>query len=80
MYGDTSESQATVQAQGESVLTKEGSMPFASKPDKLPEKKGAIGSPLYSSGTKDMDSKENQGPVAGPKGEKSTPDPLGYKD
>lgn len=34
--------------------------------------------PVYSKGTKEMDSKENMGPVEGPKSEMSVPDPLGY--
>lgn len=34
--------------------------------------------PMYSGGTKYTDSKENVGPVHGPKGGKSIPDPLGY--
>ena len=35
--------------------------------------------PMYSGGTKDQDSKNNVGSVAGPKGGKATPDPLGYR-
>lgn len=35
--------------------------------------------PVYSDGTKEMDSKENQGPVHGPKSsDAQAPDPLGY--
>lgn len=35
--------------------------------------------PLYSSGTKESDSKENMGPVEGPTSADLTPpDPLGY--
>lgn len=36
--------------------------------------------PQYSKGTKEMDSKENMGPVEGPKGggDFVVPDPLGY--
>lgn len=35
--------------------------------------------PLYSKGTKEMDSKENMGPVEGPTaGDAKAPDPLGY--
>lgn len=37
-----------------------------------------MASPMYSGGTKEQDSKQNVGPVAGPKSGKSTPDPLGY--
>lgn len=42
------------------------------------EAKEGLASPLYSSGTKAMDSKDNQGKVDGPKGGKRTPDPLDY--
>lgn len=35
--------------------------------------------PLYSKGTKEMDSKENMGPPEGPDGnDAKAPDPLGY--
>ena len=34
--------------------------------------------PMYSSGTKDMDTKNTSGPVAGPTVGKGTPDPLNY--
>lgn len=35
--------------------------------------------PLYSKGTKEMDSKENMGPVDGPtSADLNPPDPLGY--
>lgn len=44
-----------------------------------PETKNEVLSPLYSSGTKDMDSKNNQGKVEGPKKGKEIPDPLGLK-
>lgn len=45
----------------------------------IPQSKNGVSSPLYSSGTTEMDSKNNQGKVDGPKGSKPTPDPLGYK-
>lgn len=35
--------------------------------------------PVFSAGTKDQDSKNNQGAVAGPKGGMKIPDPFGYK-
>ena len=41
-------------------------------------KSNPLASPMYSGGTKDQDSKNNVGSVAGPKGGKSSPDPLGY--
>lgn len=34
--------------------------------------------PLYSSGTPDMDAKNEMGEVEGPKGGKSIPDPTGF--
>jgi len=42
-------------------------------------KRDPLASPLYSSGTKDQDSKSNMGSVHGPKGGKSIPDPIGYE-
>lgn len=44
----------------------------------LPQTKKGVSSPLYSPGTSEMDSKNNQGKVDGPKSGKETPDPLGY--
>lgn len=41
-------------------------------------KKNPLASPLYSGGTSEQDSKNNQGSVSGPTGHKGTPDPLGY--
>ena len=42
-------------------------------------KKNPYAGPVYSSGTKEMDAKNNQGSVAGPKGGMSSPDPMNLK-
>ncbi len=41
-------------------------------------KPSGLHGPVYSSGTKDMDTKNTSGTVQGPKGGKGTPDPLKY--
>lgn len=54
-------------------------MPDTTKRPEGGSKDGTLKSPVYSSGTKDQLQDNNMGSVQGPKGAKSCPDPLGYK-